>query len=154
LNVAAKDLGTNKEASVRIEQSSGLSESEIERMRKEADSHSAEDKRRLELATLRNQADQMCYQLEKLIKEHKDKLKDADREPLEKAIQKTREKAKGDDPQAIKSALEELEQVSHAFSKSIYEKAGTAPEAAASNGSEPKKESGDDAIDAEFEVKS
>jgi molecular chaperone DnaK len=154
LNVTAKDLGTNKESSVRIEQSSGLSDTEIDRMRKEADSHSAEDKKRLELATLRNQADQMCYQLEKLIKEHKDKLKDSDREPLERAIETTREKAKSDDVQAIKSALEELEQVSHAFSKSIYEKAGAGAQAAPENGTAEKAGSGDDAIDAEFEVKS
>ncbi|MGE0756235.1 MAG: molecular chaperone DnaK [Pirellulaceae bacterium] len=155
LNVAAKDLGTNKESSVRIEQSSGLSDSEIDRMKKEADSHSADDKKRLELATLRNQADQMCYQLEKLIKEHKDKLKDSDREPLEKAIAKTREKAQGDDAPAIKSALEELEQVSHAFSKSLYEKAGAgAGQTASEDGGAKKAESGDDAIDAEFEVKS
>jgi molecular chaperone DnaK len=154
LNVTAKDLGTNKEASVRIEQSSGLSDNEIDRMRKEADSHAADDKKRLELATLRNQADQMCYQLEKLIKEHKDKLKDSDREPLERAISSTREKAKGEDIQAIKSALEELEQVSHAFSKSIYEKAGAGAQAAAENGTGKKEGAGDDTIDAEFEVKS
>jgi molecular chaperone DnaK len=153
LNVTAKDLGTNKESSVRIEQSSGLSDSEIERMQKEAESHAAEDKKRLELATLRNQADQLCYQLEKLIKEHKDKLKDSDREPLERAIEKTREKAKGDDVPAIKSSLEELEQVSHAFSKSIYEKAGAKP-GGAEEPSQPAGGSGDDAIDAEFEVKS
>ena len=68
LNVAAKDLGTNKEASVRIEKSSGLSDSEIDKTKKEADSHSAEDKKRMELATLRNQADNMCYQLAKMLK--------------------------------------------------------------------------------------
>jgi molecular chaperone DnaK len=155
LHVSAKDLGTNKEASVRIEQSSGLSESEIEKMRKEAESHSADDKKRLELATLRNQADNMCYQLEKLMKEHADKLKDSDREPLERAIKKTREKAKEDDSSAIKSAIEELEQASHAFSKTIYEKAGAASAAGtADNGTDKKEGKDDDAIDAEFEVKS
>jgi molecular chaperone DnaK len=155
LNVTAKDLGSNKESSVRIEQSSGLSESEIEKMRKEAESHSADDKKRLELATLRNQADNMCYQLEKLMKEHKDKLKDSDREPLERAIQKTREKAKGDEPAAIKSAIEELEQASHAFSKVIYEKTGAGGAGPTDgNGAEKKESKGDDAIDAEFEVKS
>jgi molecular chaperone DnaK len=154
LNVTAKDLGTNKESSVRIEQSSGLSDQEIDRMQKEAESHAADDKRKLELATLRNQADQMCYQLEKLIKEHKDKLKDSDREPLEQAIKTTREKAKLDDVQAIKAAIEELEQVSHAFSKSIYEKAAAGAPEAEGNGAGKKEGSGDDAIDAEFEVKS
>jgi molecular chaperone DnaK len=155
LNVAAKDLGTNKESSVRIEQSSGLSESEIEKMRKEAESHSAEDKKRLELATLRNQGDNMCYQLEKLIKENADKLKDSDREPLERAIQKTREKAKGDDVPAMKAAIEELEQAHQAFTKVLYEKSSaSAAESADGNGAERKEGKDDDAIDAEFEVKS
>ena len=158
LNVSAKDLGTNKEASVRIEQSAGLSEDEINRMRKDAESHAAEDKRRVELANLRNQADQMCYQLEKLMKEHADKLKDADKEPLQRAIEKTRERAKGEDPQSLKSAIEELEQASHAFSKAIYERTGAGPEGAGATSDEPPKDTGprrdDDAIDAEFEVKS
>jgi molecular chaperone DnaK len=156
LNVNAKDLGTNKEASVRIEQSSGLSEDEINRMRKDAESHAADDKRRVELANLRNQADQMCYQLEKLMKEHADKLKDADKEPLQRAIDKAREKAKGDDAQTLKAAVDELEQASHAFSKTIYEKAGaSAPDAGPAPQSPPTSQGGgdDDAIDAEFEVK-
>jgi len=153
LNVTAKDLGTRKEATVRIEQSSGLSESEIERMRKDAESHASEDKKRRELAELRNQSEQMSYQLEKLMKEHADKLRDSDKEPLQKAIEKTKEVAKTDDVDAIRAAVNELEQVSHAFSKSLYERqaeagaAQPAPEA----GAEPKKD--DDAIDAEFEVK-
>jgi molecular chaperone DnaK len=155
LNVSAKDLGTNKEANVRIEQSSGLSESEIEKMRKEAEIHSADDKKRLELATVRNQAEHMCFTLEKTIKDHADKLKDSDREPLEKAIQKTREKAKGDDVQAIKSAIEELEQTSNAFTKTLYEKSSAAAAGGNDgNGAEKKEGKDDDAIDAEFEVKS
>ncbi len=74
LNVSAKDLGTGKEQTVRIEQSSGISEDEIEKMRKDADSHAEEDKRKRALAEQRNQADSMCWQLEKLIKEHDAKL--------------------------------------------------------------------------------
>jgi molecular chaperone DnaK len=100
----------------------------------------------------------MCYQLEKTMKEHSDKLKESDREPLERAIQKTREKAKGDDVPALKSAIEELEQASRAFTKAIYEKAGAAAGAGSAgtegNGTEQKPGQDDDAIDAEFEVKS
>ena len=157
LNVSAKDLGTGKEQTVRIEQSSGLSEDEIRSMRKDAEEHAAEDKVKRELVESRNQAEQMCFQMEKLIKEHDDKLKDSDKEPLQKAIEKTREKAKGDDPQAIKSAIEELEQASHALSKTLYESAGAGaaaspgPEAAA--GAANETDADDDAIDAEFEVK-
>jgi len=156
LNVSAKDLGTNKEASVRIEQSSGLSESEIERMRRDAESHSADDKKRVELANLRNQGDQMCYQLEKLMKEHASQLKEQDKAPLEKAVEKVREKAKGADSVALKSAIEELEQASHAFSKTIYEKAGAGTETSSSAGAGRATDTArgdDDAIDAEFEVK-
>jgi molecular chaperone DnaK len=152
LNVSARDLGTKKEASVRIEQTAGLSDDEIQRMRRDAEGHAAEDKQRLDLATHRNQADQLCYQLEKLMKEHEDKLRDADKEPLTKAIEKTRSVAKGDDADAIKSAINELEQASQAFSKVLYERAQAETPPAGSD--EPAAKSGDeDAIDAEFEVK-
>lgn len=155
LNVSAKDLGTNKEASVRIEQSSGLSDTEIEKMRTDADSHAEEDKQRVELATLRNQGDQMCYQLEKLIKEQGEALQDSDKAPLETAIAKVREKSKEDDPAPLKAAIEELEQASHAFSKSLYEKTGAGAEAGGEGAPPTSEESAgdDDAIDAEFEVK-
>ena len=124
LNVSAKDLGTGKEQTVRIEQSSGISDDEIEKMRKDADSHAEEDKRKRAMAEQRNQADSMCWQLEKLIKEHEAKLKPADKEAVSKAIEKTREAAKGDDLDRIKAAVHELEQASHALSKTLYEKAG------------------------------
>ena len=165
LNVSAKDLGTGKEATVKIQQSSGLSKDEIEKMRRDADSHAQEDKERYELATLRNQADNMCYQLEKMMKEHADKLTDADKGPLEQAITTTREKAKGTDVAAIKSAIEQLEAASHAFSKVLYEKgaagqaAGTSndidtgPAAGAGSHTTQKKEGDDDVIEGEFEVK-
>ena len=163
LNVSAKDLGTGKEANVKIQQSSGLSKDEIEKMRRDAEAHASEDKEKFELATLRNQADNMTYQLEKMMKEHADKLTDADRDPLQKAIETTREKAKGTDTAAIKSAIEQLEAASHAFSKVLYEKgaAGAAGAAGGSAGAEaagPEAASGgkkpdDDVIEGEFEVK-
>jgi molecular chaperone DnaK len=154
LNVSAKDLGTGKEASVRIEQSSGLSDTEIERMRKDAETHAEEDRKKFELVEARNQADQMCYQVEKVIKENSDKLADSDKQPLQQAVEKVRSVAKGEDVQAIKNAVGELEQASHALSKVLYEKAqaaGPAGEQHASSG--PAEAADDDAIDAEFEVK-
>ncbi len=160
LNVSAKDLGTSKEQTVRIEQSSGLNEEEIDRMRKDAEEHAQEDKEKRDLAEARNQADALCFQIEKTIKENADKLSDSDKKPLEDAVAKVREVAKGEDAQAIKSAISELEQASHAFSKTLYESAtaeqGGGAEAAASGGAEgaSASDSGDeDAIDAEFEVK-
>lgn len=157
LNVSAKELGTGKEQTVRIEQSSGLNEQEIERMRKDAESHAAEDKQKRELAESRNHADSMCFQLEKLMKEHAEKLTENDKAPLEAAIKKAREAAQGSDVGTIKSAVSELEQASHAFSKTLYEsgaKAGAAAGAAPGpDGSAAGGAGEEDAIDAEFEVK-
>ncbi len=166
LNVSAKDLGTGKEQKVRIEQSAGLSEGDIEKMRKDAEQHAEDDKKKRELAELHNQADSMCWQLEKLIKEHDAKLSDADKGAINAAIEKTRNAAKGDDAEAIRSALHELEQASHALSKTLYESAGggadTAGPTAAPGpgdagphpmGGEDSAAGDDDAIDADFEVK-
>jgi molecular chaperone DnaK len=125
-------------------------------MRKDAEVHAADDKEKLELATQRNEASQLCFKVEKMMKEHADKLSDADKEPLEQAIKKTREVAERDDVQAIKSAVSDLEQASHALSKTLYESAAQAsPEGAAGNGQGESGEAAadDDAIDAEFEVK-
>ncbi len=158
LNVSARDLGTGKAQSVRIQQSAGLSKEEIERMRREAEAHAEEDKRKRQLAELRNQADTMTWQLEKLMKEHESKLRPADKEALTSAIQRVREAAKGDNAEAIKAALSQLEQASHAFSKSLYERAGAAAGAQAagsSSGDGGSRPAGgdEDTIDAEFEVK-
>jgi molecular chaperone DnaK len=97
----------------------------------------------------------MAYSVEKLIKEHGDKLKDADKQPLESAIAKAREAAKSDNVDAIKAATAELEQASHALSKVLYESqqagAGTAGAGASADGG--KKPGDDEVVDAEFEVK-
>ncbi|NDC55014.1 MAG: molecular chaperone DnaK, partial [Planctomycetia bacterium] len=156
LNVSAKDLGSNKEQTVKIEQSSGLNEAEIERMRREAESHAEEDKRKFRVAEARNRAEALCFQTEKLVKENDAKLSAADKAPLEAAIAKSRETAKGDDVDAINSAHDALEQAAHALSKVLYQQsaadaggkrdAGPGPAAAAGKGP-------DDTIDAEFEVK-
>jgi len=152
LNVSAKELGTGKEQSVRIEQSSGLTEAEIEKMRKDAELHAEEDKRKRQLAELRNQADSMSYQVEKLMKEHADKIKESDKAPLEASIKKVRDAAKGENVDAIKSAVAELEQASHALSKTMYE-SQQAGAAAGPSGGDGKKPGDDEVVDAEFEVK-
>lgn len=156
LNVSAKDLGTGKQTQLAIKQASGLSKDEIDKMRRDAESHADEDKRKSELAGLRNQADQLCYSIEKTMKENADKLRDSDKEPLQKAVERTREVSKGDDMDAIRAAVNSLEQASHAFSKTLYERGGSAEpgaESATTGGAESGKGPGDDAIDAEFEVK-
>jgi molecular chaperone DnaK len=152
LSVSAKDLGSNKEQTVRIEQSSGLNESEIERMRKDAESHAEDDKRKYRLAEARNRAEALCFQTEKAIKEHEAKLSASDKAPLEAAIAKAREMAKGEDVDAITSAHDALEQAAHALSKVLYEtvqRDGGAP----GGGTAPAGAASDDTIDAEFEVK-
>ena len=157
LNVTAKDLGTGKEANVEIKESSGLSEDEIQKMKSDAEMNAEEDRKQYELVTARNEGETMCYQVEKMMKENEDKLKDSDREPLEAAIAKIREAAKGVDTDAIKSAVKELEQASHAMSAAMYANAteeGATPETAGAtaDAGEPSGAE-DDAIDAEFEVK-
>lgn len=152
LNVGARDVGSGKEANVRIEQSSGLSKDEIERMQKDAEEHAEDDRRAFELAEARNKAQHLIYQFEKQMTENAEKLSDDDRAPLNAAIDKLKKASDGGDTEAIKSATGELEQAAQAFSKVLYEKAGSA------GGGDANKASGasspdDDAIDAEFEVK-
>ncbi len=158
LNVSAKDLGTGKEQKIRIESSSGLSQSDVEQMRRDAESHAEEDKRKRELIEARNHADQVIYQIEKSLKEHGDKLAESDKAPITSAINNLKEKVKGDDAAAIKAGIEQLSQASHAMAQHLYKQASTAgaggeagPAPGGPTPSEPGKK--DDVIDAEFEVK-
>ncbi|SFJ33117.1 molecular chaperone DnaK [Planctomicrobium piriforme] len=155
LSVFAKDKSSGKEHKVTIQQSSGLSDTEIEKMRKDAESHADEDKKRKELAESRNKASNFVYQTEKMLKEHADKLDDASKSAIEAAIQKVRDAEKGEDAAAIKSAVENLEQATHALSKHIYEAASKAGgDANTAGAAEAKSGADDDVIDAEFETKS
>lgn len=155
LNVAAKDLGTGVEQTVKIEQSSGLSEDEIKKMQEDAAAHAEEDKKKRELVEQRNRADSLAYQVEKTLKDQGDKISDADKAPIEAAVTKVREAAKEDDPEKIKSAIAELEAASHAMSESLYKQAA----ADGSNvddqtvGATAGQGGDDDVVDAEFEVK-
>jgi molecular chaperone DnaK len=164
LNVTARDKGTGKEHTIRIESSGGLSKEEIERMNRDAESHAAEDKKRRELAEARNTAEQRVYQLEKLLEEHKDKLSESDTSALRAAIEKVNEAKKGDDATALNRAIDDLQRASQAMSEHLYAAsstgaAGAAPgdgpqagpsSAGAGEGGEPKP---DDVIDVEFEEK-
>jgi molecular chaperone DnaK len=124
----------------------------------DAETHAEEDRKARDLAEARNQAESMCFQLEKLMKENAEKISENDKKPLEDAITKAREAAKGEDVDQIKSAISELEAASHAFSKAMYEST-TQASAAGTDGGAPGGETAssadgdDDAIDAEFEVK-
>ena len=148
LNVSAKDLKSGKQSSVKIEQSSGLSKDEIERMRREAESHADEDRKFVETAEAKNRAENTIYGLEKAIKEQGDKLSESDREPLEQAIKKARDAIATNDAAAIKTATMELDQSAQAFRSTLGAQTGPA-----TAGEPEKNPSDDDAIDAEFEVK-
>jgi len=160
LHVTAKDLGTGKEQSVRIEAGSGLSKEEIERMRREAEQYAEMDRKRRELAEARNQADSLLYEIEKTVREHSDKLTEADKQAIERAANDLREKMKGEDAAAIRQAIENLQQAAHALAQHLYERAATsagtgagAGSGATSGGTSGSSGGGDDVIDAEYEVK-
>lgn len=154
LNVSAKDLNSGKEANVRIEESGGLDDTEIERMKKDAEENADEDRKLFELAEARNKANSLIHESEKQLKENEEKLTDADKEPMNAVIKKVRDAVAGDDAAAITSVTGELEQAWQAFSKVLYEKAGAdQASAAGDDGAEAAASGDDDAIDAEFEVK-
>jgi molecular chaperone DnaK len=154
LQVSAKDKNTGKEQKIRIESSSGLSPGEVERMRKDAELHAEEDKRKRELVDARNEADQWVWRVERELKDNADKLSDADKAPINSAVERVKQAMSRDDVNAIRQALNELQQAAHAMSQHIQQKAGGG--GGPSSGPEPRadgKGGKDDVIDAEFEVK-
>jgi molecular chaperone DnaK len=152
LHVSARDVGTGKEAKVEIKGSSGLDPAEVERMRKEAEAHAGEAKKRVELINARNEAEHAVYQMEKLLKENESKIPDSDKAPLNAALEKVKSVSKGEDAAAIKQAVAELHQASHAMAQHLYGQGKTPPGdgAAGAPGAGGGKE---DVQDAEFEVK-
>ncbi|VTS05732.1 molecular chaperone DnaK [Tuwongella immobilis] len=154
LNVSAKDLGTGKEKNIRIENSSGLSAEEVERMKRDADEHAAEDKKKRELIDERNRGEQLIYQLEKLMKENGDNINASDKAPIDSAIEKLKQAMSRDDVAAIRTAISELETASQAMAQHLYSKGGAAGAAPGGDAPSGKPAGGkDDVIDAEFEVK-
>jgi molecular chaperone DnaK len=156
LHVSAKDLGTGKEKKIRIESSSGLNQTEVERMRRDAETNAADDKRKRELVDARNQADQMVYQIEKMLKDNAGKISDADKTPIQAAVEKVKQAASKDDAAAIRQAIGELEQASHAMAQHLYGRQQPPPgggPAGAAPGDGQTPGGKEDVIDAEFEVK-
>jgi len=166
LNVTARDQGTGKEQTIRIESSGGLNKDEIERMQRDAESHASEDKKKRELVEARNTAEQRVYQLEKMLEEYKDKLGDSDKTALRAAIDKVNEAKKSDDVAAINRAVDELSRASQAMAEHLYAPGGAGSGPAAGPGPGPGTGPGpsespngggghkpDDVIDVEFEEK-
>ena len=156
LHVSAKDKATGKEQKIRIEASSGLSDSEIDKMVKEAESHASDDKSRREEIEARNRLDALVYEVEKNMKEWADRLDSANKERLDKALEDARQALRSGAADGIRSALDELGQAYSAAGASLYEAqqgqdAGPAP-GAEGPGPEAKTESADDVVEADYEV--
>ena len=170
LNVTATDKATSKSQNIEIKGSSGLSEDEIDKMKKDAEAHADDDRKRRELVDARNTADTAVYQTRKQLEEHGDKVSPEIRGNIESAVSNLEEKLKGEDAAAINAALEELNKQAQELGKAVYEaaaaeapggQAGATAGAAAggqagsseSGGSSGGTSGGDDVIDAEYEVK-
>lgn len=126
VNVSAKDLGTNKEQKITITASSNLSEEEINKAIKEAEAHAEEDKKHKEFVDTKNQADQMIYQLEKMLKESGNKLAEEDKQKLQAAIEKGKKDFETTDLEELKKGLEELTKVSNEVFTKMYQNASNA----------------------------
>ena len=140
VSVSAKDLGTNKSQSITITSSSNLKEDEIDKAVKEAEAHAEEDKKRKELVDLHNQADNLVYSLEKMLKDAGDNISAEDKEKLEKSIEKAKEQFKSDDADTIRKAMEDLGKENEAIVTKLYQAAAEKAKAEQTEKSEDKKE--------------
>jgi molecular chaperone DnaK len=159
VSVGAKDKGTGKEQSIKITASSGLSEAEIEKMRKEAEAHRDEDQKRKELVNAQNTLDGLVYSIEKTLKDNGDKVSADEKKKVEEALVEARKHLGSKDLEEIRKATEDLTKASNKMAEEIYKQAQASGDAAGGNGhgpgadaGEPKKEAKgkDDSIDADF----
>jgi molecular chaperone DnaK len=156
LNVTARDRATNNEQKITITSSSGLSKDEVDKMARDADSHSADDKRRRDEIETRNRADSMVYNVEKMLKEHRDKISEADAKNVEAALEDCRKSMSGGTLEEMNQAVDRLTQASHKLAEAMYRSAspqdqpppGGASAAPESDGKE--KQTKDNVVDAEF----
>ena len=167
VHVAAKDLGTGKEQSMRITAPKKLSKEEIEKMVKDAEKFGEEDKKKKEEVEIKNQADTLVYSVEKSLKDFGDKVTQDERLKIEQKLNDSREAIKGNNVEKIKKEMEELSKVAHKLAEEVYKAAqaktqaqgqpGAGPQAGpqsdAGKAEEPEKKGDDDVIDAEFKEK-
>ena len=157
VHVAAKDLATQKEQSIKITASSGLSKDEVDKLVKDAQAHTEDDKKRRRVAEARNQADSLLYSTEKNLSEHGDKIGEDDKTKITEAIAGLRKAMEGDDPAAIESATQTLTTASHKLAEEMYKKASAAAGAGAAGADASAGDAGAQAktdekvVDAEFE---
>jgi molecular chaperone DnaK len=154
LNVTAKDKATNNEQKITITSSSGLSKDEIDKMARDAESHASEDQKRKDEIDARNKADATLYQVEKLLKDHRDKISDADAKTVEEALENTRKKIAEGSVEEINKAVDALTQASHKLAEAMYKSASATPpppgDGAKPADSAEKPKDKDNVVDAEF----
>ncbi|HCC22123.1 molecular chaperone DnaK [Candidatus Uhrbacteria bacterium RIFOXYC2_FULL_47_19] len=161
LSVSAKDKATGKEQKITITASTGLSKDEVERMKKDAELHADEDKKKKELVELKNNAESMVYTTEKMLKEYEGKIGEEDKKKVEEKIEALKKVKDSEDQEAIKKAADELTDVAQQVGGAMYkqEQEATEPQGTptgadhASNSGDDEKKDGDEPIDAEFEEK-
>lgn len=161
LNVSAKDKGTGKEQSIRIESSSGLSEEEIEKMRKAAEEHAEEDEKIREHAEKLNKADSLVFSTQKQLDEHEDKISDSNKEKIQEALDKVKKYHDEENIDELDDAMDELNDAWSEASQEIYQSAakeqgqggaGAAPNGQKAADANQDEDADDDAVDADFEV--
>jgi molecular chaperone DnaK len=157
LNVTAKDRATQNEQKITITSSSGLSKEEVEKMARDADSHSSEDRRRREEIDARNRADSMVYNVEKMLKDHRAKVSDTDAKSIEDALEETKQAMKDGGVERINSAREKLESASHRLAEAMYratagqqQAAGGAPGDGGAGQQQQDQQQKENVVDAEF----
>jgi molecular chaperone DnaK len=153
VHVSAKDTATQKEQSIKITASSGLSKEEIDQMLKESQAHSEEDKKKKALAEIRNEADTLIYSVEKTLADLGDKISVSEKDQVQEKITATRKAVESNEVDAIRSAVEELTKSSHKLAEEMYKKTASAAEGAAGSGDgQPNgHEKKEDVVDATFE---
>jgi molecular chaperone DnaK len=152
LHVSAKDLGTNKEQSIRITASSGLDENEIKNMVRDAESHSEEDRKKKHMAEVKNNADTLVYTVEKSLKDYGDKISADEKREIEEALEQCRKvKDTSSDADEIKAATDRLTTISHKLAEHIYKSAGAQPHGDGGGAQQARKEGEEEVVEAEFE---
>jgi molecular chaperone DnaK len=156
LNVSAKDKGTGNEQRITITSSSGLSKDEVERMTKEGELHAEEDRQRKEEVEVKNRADSLVYSVEKMLKEHRDKISESDARNIEAAVEEAKKAIQEGDLSKINAAVERLTTASHKLAEAMYKQAATSPPApepepaeAQAGGAKGKSKGDGEVIDAE-----
>ena len=174
LRVSAKDTATGKQQAIQIQSSSGLTKNDIEKMRRDAESNAAEDHKRRELVEERNKADSLIYNTERTLKDHGAKLPEPERKKIQDAIAALNKAKEGEDIEAIKRETEQLMNAAHALAQMLYQQAGAqrgpeagpqagpqggpqggpqaGPQAGPQSGPQGGRKSGDNVVDADFEV--